>query len=122
LFINCGGGETIVNGITYDQDDATSRFYTSPKKNWAYSSSGDFLADNANSYDYTKKNVTIHIHSLYDRARLSPVSLKYYSFCLREGSYTVTLMFAEIVYTQDTDYTGLRKRAFDVYIQVMHVS
>ncbi|KAK9928920.1 hypothetical protein M0R45_026035 [Rubus argutus] len=116
LFINCGGGETVVNGITYDQDNDTSRYYTSPKKNWAYSSSGYFF----NSSDYTKNmtcGVSVAEAPLYDRARLSPVSLKYYAFCLREGTYNVTLKFAEIVYSEDTDYTGLRKRAFDVYIQ-----
>ncbi|KAK9928940.1 hypothetical protein M0R45_026055 [Rubus argutus] len=125
LFINCGGGETVVNGITYEQDNATSRYYTSPKKNWAYSFSGDWAAysssgEFSNSSDYTK-NVTCGVSvaeaPLYDRARLSPVSLKYYAFCLREGKYNVSLKFAEIVYTQDTDYTSLRKRAFDVYIQ-----
>ncbi|XP_024191345.1 probable LRR receptor-like serine/threonine-protein kinase At1g07650 isoform X3 [Rosa chinensis] len=120
LFINCGGGETTVNGVTYEQDNATAPFFTSPNKNWAYSSSGNFLEGNANSSDYTKNmtcGVSVAEAPLYDRARLSPVSLKYYAFCLREGKYNVMLKFAEILYTEDTDYTSLRKRAFDIYIQ-----
>ncbi|KAK9928898.1 hypothetical protein M0R45_026015 [Rubus argutus] len=120
LFINCGGGETVVNGIPYEQDNATSPFYTSPNKNWAYSTSGDFLVENANSSNYIQNmtcGISVAEAPLYDRARLSPVSLKYYAFCLREGKYNVSLKFAEIVYTEDTDYTSLRKREFDVYIQ-----
>lgn len=121
LFINCGGGETTVNGETYKQDNDTSSFFTSPNKNWAYSYSGGFLEGNYSSSDYIKNmtcGVSVAEAPLYDRARLSPVSLKYYAFCLREGKYNVTLKFAEIFYTDDTDYTSLRKRAFDIYIQV----
>ncbi|XP_040362521.1 probable LRR receptor-like serine/threonine-protein kinase At1g53420 isoform X3 [Rosa chinensis] len=119
LFINCGGGETTVNGVTYEQDNATAPSFTSPNKNWAYSFGGSWEG-NASSSDYTKNmtcGVSVADAPLYDRARLSPVSLKYYAFCLREGKYNVTLKFAEIVYTEDTDYTSLRKRAFDIYIQ-----
>ncbi|KAM5588885.1 hypothetical protein ABKV19_007040 [Rosa sericea] len=118
LFINCGGGEATVNGITYEQDNATAPFFTSPNKNWAYSSSLEGFG--ANSSDYTKNmtcGISVADALLYDRARRSPVSLKYYAFCLREGKYNVTLKFAEILYTEDTDYTSLRKRAFDIYIQ-----
>ncbi|KAL6207225.1 hypothetical protein ACLB2K_024469 [Fragaria x ananassa] len=120
LFINCGGGETTVNGDTYEQDNDTASFFTSPNKNWAYSYSGGFLEGNYSSSDYIKNmtcGVSVAEAPLYDRARLSPVSLKYYAFCLREGKYNVTLKFAEIFYTDDTDYTSLRKRAFDIYIQ-----
>ncbi|XP_068323476.1 probable LRR receptor-like serine/threonine-protein kinase At1g53430 [Pyrus communis] len=121
LFINCGGEETTVNGHKYDQDNDTSLFYTSPKKNWAYSLSGDFGAQNINTSDYIKRMTCGLVSNteapLYENARLSPVSLKYYAFCLRKGKYTVTLHFNEIVYNKNTDYTSLRKRAFDVYIQ-----
>ncbi|KAL6207228.1 hypothetical protein ACLB2K_024472 [Fragaria x ananassa] len=119
LFINCGGGETTINGETYEQDNDTSSFFTSPNKNWAYSSSGSggFLEGNTSYIKNMTCGVSIAEAPLYDRARLSPVSLKYYAFCLREGKYNVTLKFTEIFYTDDTDYTSLRKRAFDIYIQ-----
>ncbi|TQD86714.1 hypothetical protein C1H46_027737 [Malus baccata] len=120
LFINCGGEETTVLGNIYDQDNDTSPSYTSPNKNWAYSLSGDWLVPNSNGSDYIKsttRGVSITEAPLYEKARLSPVSLKYYAFCLRKGNYTVTLYFNEIVYTDDANYTSLRKRAFDVYIQ-----
>ncbi|CAN6690242.1 unnamed protein product [Malus baccata var. baccata] len=120
LFINCGGEETTVNGSIYDQDNDTSLFYTSPKKNWAYSLSGDLGVPKSNTSAYIRNlkcGVSITEAPLYENARLSPVSLKYYAFCLREGTYNVTFYFHEYIYTDDANYTNIRKRAFDVYIQ-----
>ncbi|PRQ38034.1 putative protein kinase RLK-Pelle-DLSV family [Rosa chinensis] len=123
LFINCGGGETfdIVDGNVYDQDNDTSQFYLSPKGNWARSSAGSTVDQNdvSNSSMYLK-SVRCGLSSeapLYDRARTSPVSLKYYGFCLRGGKYSVTLHFAEIIEEEDNDYRSTNKRVFDVYIQ-----
>ncbi|EXB41597.1 putative LRR receptor-like serine/threonine-protein kinase [Morus notabilis] len=116
LFINSGGGQTNFNGKRYDADNETSQnFY-----NWACSFSGDFYEVTVNSSDYTKRvpcKISNSDTSLYEEARLSPVSLTYHGFSLRKGRYNVTLHFAEIVYTDDSDYNGLKKRRFDVYIQ-----
>ncbi|KAM1540760.1 hypothetical protein ACFX10_005398 [Malus domestica] len=123
LFINCGGEETTVLGNKYDQDNDTSLFYTSPKENWAYSISGGYGVPESNTSNYIKsmtRGVPITEATeapLYEKARLSPVSLKYYAFCLLKGNYTVTLYFNEVVYIKKEDYTSLRKRVFDVYIQ-----
>ncbi|XP_070662089.1 probable LRR receptor-like serine/threonine-protein kinase At1g53440 isoform X2 [Malus domestica] len=123
LFINCGGEETTVLGNKYDQDTDTSLFYTSPKENWAYSISGGYGVPESNTSNYIKsmtRGVPITEATeapLYEKARLSPVSLKYYAFCLLKGNYTVTFYFNEVVYTKKEDYTSLRKRVFDVYIQ-----
>ncbi|KAK9906920.1 hypothetical protein M0R45_002601 [Rubus argutus] len=119
LFINCGGeeitnidkncgGEKIkdIDGNVYEKDNDTSQFYLSPKGNWARSSAGDII--------HSVKCGLSNEEPLYDKARSSPVSLKYYGFCLRNGNYRVTLHFAEIV--ENKNYTT-RKRRFDVYIQ-----
>ncbi|CAK7344952.1 unnamed protein product [Dovyalis caffra] len=119
LFINCGGARTVAEGNQYDEDNAKNRFYSIPGK-WAYSCSGDFLSSVANSSDYVKNTtcgVSISEESLYKTARFCPVSLTYYGFCLEKGNYTVELHFAEIIYTQDEDYSSLGTRIFDVYIQ-----
>ncbi|XP_061989228.1 probable leucine-rich repeat receptor-like serine/threonine-protein kinase At3g14840 isoform X3 [Rosa rugosa] len=127
LFINCGGEETHdAVGNVYDQDNDTSLFYLSQKKNWARSSVG-------NAYDYASngnsskllKSVRCGLSSearLYDNARTSLVSLTYYGFCLHKGKYNVTLLFAEIVdevtdIHEDIDFRSTGKRVFDVYIQ-----
>ncbi|KAM5553083.1 hypothetical protein ABKV19_025347 [Rosa sericea] len=127
LFINCGGGETHdADGNFYDQDNDTSLFYLSPKGNWARSSVGNTFDDafNGNSSKLFK-SVKCGLSSeapLYDNARISLVSLKYYGFCLRKGNYMVSLHFAEIVdentdVHEDFDFRSTDKRVFDVYIQ-----
>jgi hypothetical protein len=55
---------------------------------------------------------------LYMDARVSPISLIYYGFCLANGSYTVNLHFAEIMFTDDQTYASLGRRVFDIYLQV----
>ncbi|XP_062017806.1 probable LRR receptor-like serine/threonine-protein kinase At1g53420 isoform X2 [Rosa rugosa] len=118
LFINCGGGEPIkVDGNVYDQDNDTLQFYLSPKGNWARSSAGSTV-DAFNSSEFLK-SMRCGLSSeatLYKSARSSPVSLKYYGFCLRKGKYRVILHFAEIV-CEDMSYKSTDKRIFDVYIQ-----
>ncbi|KAM6601915.1 hypothetical protein CsatA_021524 [Cannabis sativa] len=120
LFINCGGEETNFNGTHYDADNETTRFHSiSSKRNWAFSFSGDFFTTTVNTSDYYTKRVPCKISnsqsSIYESARLSPVSLNYYAYKLYKGKYNVTFHFAEIVFSKD--YDRLRKRVFDVYIQ-----
>ncbi|KAK9943887.1 hypothetical protein M0R45_009478 [Rubus argutus] len=118
LFINCGGGKTTnVDGNVYEQDNDTSQFYMSPKGNWARNAAGNTIyASNSSNF---LKSVRCGLSSetlLYDTARSSAVSLKYYGFCLRKGKYNVTLHFAEIV-DEVIYYRSTDKRVFDIYIQ-----
>lgn len=127
LFINCGGDQITINEDIYKADNKTDYFYEDPNRNWAYSCSGDFFAETFNSSDFIQKEpykVFNPEASLYENSRLSPVSLNYYGLSLYEGTYNVTLHFAEIVYEEGlhvsevANYNKLRKRLFDVYIQV----
>lgn len=59
-----------------------------------------------------------NISALYTTARLSPLSLTYYRYCLENGNYTVRLHFAETQFTNDKTYNSLGRRVFDIYIQV----
>ena len=111
LFINCGGEENITEGNVYDKDNDTSQFYRSPKGNWARSSAGSSI--------HTVRCGLSSESPLYNKARSSPVSLKYYGFCLRQGNYNVTLHFVEAV--EDNNYTTDVKRVFHVYIQVINI-
>lgn len=81
------------------------------------------MAGDTNSSDYIKRvkcGFSVSEAPLYEKARFSPISLKYYGFCLHNGKYSVTLHFAEIVYTEDAaGYNKTNKRIFDVYIQVI---
>ncbi|KAK2967497.1 hypothetical protein RJ640_010138 [Escallonia rubra] len=118
LYINCGGEPVqTTNGSDYVGDNETKSFYVSSNNNWAYSCSGTFKSDTANSSDYVKNTSCGISNDIYVTARTCPVSLKYYGFCLHKGNYTVTLHFAEIVYSEKEDYSSLGERVFDVYIQ-----
>ena len=59
-----------------------------------------------------------NISALYTTARISPLSLTYYRYCLENGSYTVSLHFVETQFTNGTTYNSLGRRIFDIYIQV----
>lgn len=122
LHINCGGKEATIEGNTYEDDTdpaGPSRFYQS-RTNWGVSTTGHFMDDDRSSDSFTWTNATklsANTSALYMDARLSPISLTYYGFCMGSGSYTVTLHFAEIMFTDDKTYSSLGRRFFDIYIQ-----
>ncbi|XP_059284914.1 probable LRR receptor-like serine/threonine-protein kinase At1g53420 [Lycium ferocissimum] len=125
LYINCGGDSVPVNGNDYEADvhpRGESTFFMSKRSNWGYSSMGSFLWANRNKYTL---NETCEIHAgdaqLYRTARLSPISLKYYGFCLRNGEYKVNLHFAEISSSSTKDSHSKAWRLFDVDIQEENV-
>ncbi|KAK1389240.1 putative LRR receptor-like serine/threonine-protein kinase [Heracleum sosnowskyi] len=119
LFINCGGSKKKWGRNEYEEDsarDGRSYFYSNSEK-WAYGSTGVFVGnENAN---YVAKNNSVRVTGgeIYETARLSPSSLKYYGLCLRRGSYKVRLHFAEIQYSDDNTFSSIGRRIFDVSIQ-----
>lgn len=124
MHINCGGSELSVDGNTkYEADTESggpSRFVQS-RSNWAFSSTGHFLDDDRPSDSYIWTNASrlyMNNTDLYKNARLSPLSLSYYGFCLLNGNYTLKLHFAKIMFTDDKNYSSLGRRIFDVYVQV----
>ena len=54
-------------------------------------------------------------------ARVSPMSLKYYAFCLKNNPYKGRLDFAEIGWNTTRDPSLKRNRVFDIEIQVYSV-
>ncbi|KAK7845559.1 putative lrr receptor-like serine/threonine-protein kinase [Quercus suber] len=87
---------------------------------WAFSSTGNFMDANESTDNYILGNsskLTMANPELYMTARLSPLSLTYYAFCLGTGPYKINLLFAEIQFTDDNTYSSLGRRVFDIYIQ-----
>ncbi|KAI9083606.1 hypothetical protein K1719_034548 [Acacia pycnantha] len=125
--INCGGKEVYEGGKKYDEDRTegrASQLFVSERSNWAFSNTGHFVDDDQRSTksyiaDANNNNSELFMANseLYTTARLSPISLTYYGFCLKNGNYTVTLHFAEIMFTADNTFRSLGRRVFDVYIQ-----
>ncbi|KAK4439098.1 putative leucine-rich repeat receptor-like serine/threonine-protein kinase [Sesamum alatum] len=123
LHINCGGKQAVDDkGIAFQGDSnpgGPSNFFLS-EPNWGFSSTGHFLNDDRPIKSFILSNsssISGENSQLYMDARLSPLSLTYYGFCLINGNYTVYLHFAEIVFTYDRSYYSLGRRIFDVYIQ-----
>ncbi|KAK3198573.1 hypothetical protein Dsin_021988 [Dipteronia sinensis] len=123
LHINCGGKEVMANGNTTFEDDTAdarpSNFFLS-RSNWASSTTGHFLDDDRPSKTYIWTNpsrLLMNDSQLYMQARLSPISLTYYGFCMGNGNYSVNLHFAEIMFTDDKTYNSFGRRIFDVYVQ-----
>ncbi|KAF9620656.1 hypothetical protein IFM89_013682 [Coptis chinensis] len=123
--INSGGREVVANGSTTFEDDiesgGASKFFLSSTHKWAFSSTGNFMDNNDDDTDiYIATNtsgLTMKDYQLYMTARLSPLSLTYYGFCLLNGNYTVSLHFAEIMFINDNTYRSLGRRIFDIFIQ-----
>ncbi|RWR86453.1 putative LRR receptor-like serine/threonine-protein kinase isoform X2 [Cinnamomum micranthum f. kanehirae] len=119
LFINCGGKDVTVGNQEYEEDPSElgpSNYFSTDR--WAYSSTGDYSDNDKAPYRLTNTSVLkIANPDLYMTARLAPLSLKYYGFCLQNGNYTVQLHFAEILFTDDQTYSSNGRRLFDVSIQ-----
>ncbi|XP_047310688.1 probable leucine-rich repeat receptor-like serine/threonine-protein kinase At3g14840 isoform X2 [Impatiens glandulifera] len=134
LHINCGGDDIIVGSTRYEGDTNPAGPANSFEgNNWAYSSTGHFLEDNRPRSANLSKNsfgsfLAVNTSKLSEssselsmNARITPISLTYYGFCLKNGKYDVNLHFAEIIFTNDKTFSSLGRRIFDVYIQGKNV-
>ncbi|XP_019190177.1 PREDICTED: probable leucine-rich repeat receptor-like serine/threonine-protein kinase At3g14840 [Ipomoea nil] len=120
--INCGGGNVVIGGTTYDADKDSSGYarFVSNKENWVTSNTGYFWDRTLNLSDYTTTNISVikgKDSEIYQTARLSPLSLTYQGRCLANGNYNVKLHFAEIILRDGRSFRSLGRRIFDVYIQ-----
>ncbi|XP_022715712.1 probable LRR receptor-like serine/threonine-protein kinase RFK1 isoform X3 [Durio zibethinus] len=126
LHVNCGGKDTRIkenkSNLLYEGDGdiegGTAKYYIRDDNYWGFSSTGDFMDDN----DYQNKRYTVskpllNISELYKTARIAPISLTYFHYCLENGNYTITFNFAEIEFTPDETYSSLGRRIFDIYVQ-----
>ncbi|CAI9292858.1 unnamed protein product [Lactuca saligna] len=127
VHVNCGGNDVTIReskgrSIIYkgdaDVDGGAAKLYKSDK-NWGFSSTGDFMDENI--YQNTRYVDSLQgntsLSPLYTTARLSPLTLTYFGYCLENGEYLVNLHFAEIIFTNDSTYRSLGRRIFDIYIQ-----
>uniref|UniRef100_A0A6N2KFE7 non-specific serine/threonine protein kinase n=1 Tax=Salix viminalis TaxID=40686 RepID=A0A6N2KFE7_SALVM len=123
---NSGGKDITINEnkttLSYEGDGqvegGAAKYFVNDKSFWGFSSTGDFMDD----YDYQNTRYTVSLGSstipeLYLTARIAPISLTYFHYCLENGNYTVNLHFAEIQFTNDHTYNSLGRRIFDIYVQ-----
>ncbi|OMO86361.1 hypothetical protein CCACVL1_09617 [Corchorus capsularis] len=125
LYLNCGGDDVKINGKTYIGDRSFgfaggATLYQNLNNKWGFSSTGDFRDDGDENNMLTRFIATVQsstLSELYTTARLSPQTLTYYQYCLENGTYNVTLHFAEIQFSNNASYASLGRRMFDIYIQ-----
>ncbi|GLJ53479.1 hypothetical protein SUGI_1140820 [Cryptomeria japonica] len=121
--INCGGSQkTSQLGIDYERENETldaASFYVSDTQKWGVSNTGNFLDNSANNFTQSSQSqfTSTLDTELYQTARLSPSSLRYYGLGLENGPYTVKLQFAEIDILSTGSWKSVGKRIFDVYVQ-----
>ena len=120
LYINCGGERVSFEGNDYEENAVgVGPAHFASNDRWGYSSTGTYLqTDDGRFVARNDTPLSPGDAPFYETARLSPSSLKYYGFCMRSGSYKVRLHFAEIMYSDNSNFSSLGERIFDVAIQV----
>lgn len=112
-----------VGGILYEADNETlgpATYYTTSSRRWAVSNVG-LPADGPNP-QYTFSSSSQFTNTLdseiFQSARLSAGSLRYYGLGLQNGNYNVSLQFAESQIPDTVTWKSLGRRVFDIYVQV----
>ncbi|KAG0492534.1 hypothetical protein HPP92_005932 [Vanilla planifolia] len=129
--IKCGGSASITSfdGTTkFDRDNASlsaASYYVTDIRKWAVSNTGSFAdASNPNT-NYIISSSSQFQNTLdpqlFQTARMSPSSLRYYGLGLENGNYTIKLEFAEIGLVDPPTWKSLGRRVFDIYIQGIHM-
>jgi len=96
----------------YQPDNANlgaTSYYVSRPQRWGVSNVGKFMdAINGSYIIYSPRKFSNTLDSeLFQTARMSPSSLRYYGVGLENGIYTVTLQFAEFDYEDSKTWISL---------------
>ncbi|KAL6652029.1 hypothetical protein ACP70R_010954 [Stipagrostis hirtigluma subsp. patula] len=122
--VDCGGGRPISGSDTsmYQADNASlgaASYNVAGAPTWGVSSVGRFMDPPNGSYIiYSSRQFQNTLDSaLFQTARMSPSSLRYYGIGLENGNYTVTLQFAEVDFPDMQSWRSRGRRVFDIYVQ-----
>ncbi|KAJ4980264.1 hypothetical protein NE237_031101 [Protea cynaroides] len=121
--INCGGPEFKSSaGIVFERENETlgaASYFVADTERWAVSNIGRFSENNNSEYTtFSPSSLADTLDSeLYETARISPGSLRYYGLGLENGIYNVSLKFSETAFLNNRSWDGRGRRVFDIYIQ-----
>ncbi|XP_066166893.1 probable LRR receptor-like serine/threonine-protein kinase At1g56140 [Oryza sativa Japonica Group] len=112
-----GSDNTIYEAEPTNLGDAS--YYVTSQTRWGVSNVGKFsLASNGMNIISSSEHFQNAVNSrLFETARMSPSSLRYYGLGLENGNYTILLQFAEVAYPDSQTWQSLGRRVFDIYIQ-----
>ncbi|KAJ0870099.1 putative Malectin domain-containing protein [Helianthus annuus] len=119
--INCGGPPyTSSNRLLHAQeteDLGEATYYVNSERRWGVSNVGQ--RQNSKSTVSSSLQFTNASDSeLFQTARISAGSLRYYGLGLQNGNYTVTLQFAELEIENGRTWKSTGRRVLDIYLQV----
>ncbi|KVI10251.1 hypothetical protein Ccrd_011357 [Cynara cardunculus var. scolymus] len=118
--INCGGPPiTSSSQLNHEQDNEVlgpATYYLTSERRWGVSNVGQrmnpvYTASSSRQFTNTLDS------ELFQTARLSAGSLRYYGLGLENGNYTVNLRFAELQIENGPTWRSLGRRVFDIYLQ-----
>ena len=127
--VDCGSNRSMTgsDNTVYDVDHAdlgAASYYVTSETRWGVSNVGKFnQAPNDSNiiYSSNQKFQNAADSELFQTARMSASSLRYYGLGLENGNYTVVLQFAETGYPDTQTWQSLGRRVFDIYVQVRMV-
>ncbi|XP_037493498.1 probable LRR receptor-like serine/threonine-protein kinase At1g56140 [Jatropha curcas] len=118
------GGPPITSsdGILYEGENETlgaATSYVTGTNRWGVSNVGYFTGTKNPQYTASSSSQSTNTldPELFQTARVSASSLRYYGLGLENGNYTINLQFAEIVIEDGNTWRSLGRRVFDVYVQ-----
>ncbi|KAF2935859.1 hypothetical protein DAI22_04g262000 [Oryza sativa Japonica Group] len=122
--VDCGSTRFISGSRNSSyQADATNlgaaSYHVTEPLTWGISNVGKFMdtpngttiINNARQFQATLDS------ELFQTARMSPSSLRYYGIGLQNGNYTVSLQFAEFGFEDTESWKSRGRRVFDIYVQ-----
>ncbi|XP_039821923.1 probable LRR receptor-like serine/threonine-protein kinase At1g56140 isoform X2 [Panicum virgatum] len=122
--VDCGSDRSISgsDNSMYQPDAANigpASYYVTGARTWGVSNVGKFMDALNSSYiiHSSRKFQSTSDSELFQTARMSPSSLRYYGIGLENGNYAVTLQFAEFAFEDSKTWTSLGRRVFDIYVQ-----
>ena len=112
-----GSDNTIYEADATNLGDAS--YYVTDQIRWGVSNVGYFYqATDRMDIIYSSEHFQTAVDSkLFETARMSPSSLRYYGLGLENGNYTVMLQFAEFAFPDTQTWLSLGRRIFDIYVQ-----
>uniref|UniRef100_A0A0D9ZWC1 non-specific serine/threonine protein kinase n=1 Tax=Oryza glumipatula TaxID=40148 RepID=A0A0D9ZWC1_9ORYZ len=122
--VDCGSNSSTrgSDNTIYEADPmnlGAGSYFVTGEKRWGMSNVGKFdQATNGMDIIYSSDHFQNTVDSkLFETARMSASSLRYYGLGLENGNYTVLLQFAEFAFPDSQGWQSLGKRVFDIYVQ-----
>uniref|UniRef100_A0A0E0I8A5 non-specific serine/threonine protein kinase n=1 Tax=Oryza nivara TaxID=4536 RepID=A0A0E0I8A5_ORYNI len=106
----------------YEVDAANlgvASYYVTRNTRWGVSNVGIFNDASSRNYviNSSQQFQNTLDSELFQTARMSPSSLRYYGLGLENGNYSVKLQFAEFAYPDSKTWESTGRRIFDIYVQ-----